>query len=308
MNFFRALSNLLRFDRTNWKALTLCFFAAAIFWMFNALNKNYATNVNVPLHFEFDNKKFVVVEPLPAYIALNVSGNGWELLRKSLGVKVPAITMPIERPAETRKIVASSLAPIVASQLGTLKVNYIVTDTLRLSIEPSATRKIKLVVDLKGVSFKKGFGRTGPVLTLPDSVTLDGPKSFIESLSDTLFLNLNANKVNSNINESVEVVVHSDFVNRNPPVAEVIFEVGNVEEIVRLVKLITPKAPWGTEIADDSVRCIFMVPEKFLNRFLSEPITLTLSLENTTISKGETKSFLPSVKNVPDYAEVVHID
>ena len=276
--------------------------------MFNALNKNYATNVNVPLQFEFDSKKFVAVDPLPATIALNVSGNGWELLRKSLGVKVPAITMPIERPLETRKIVASTLAPIVASQLGTLKVNYIVTDTLRLKIESTATRKIKLQVDLKSISFKKGFGRISPVLIMPDSVTLDGPKSFIDNLSDTLLLKVNATRVSSNLKENVEVIINNNLVSRNPPVAEVIFEVGNVEEVTRFVKLITPKVPWGTEIADDSVRCIFSVPQKFHKRFLSENITLFLSLENKTISKGETKSFLPSLKNLPDYAEIVHID
>ena len=66
MNFFRAISDLLRFDRTNWKALALCFFAAAVFWMFNALNKNYATNLRLPLEFEFDNTKYIAVEPLPA--------------------------------------------------------------------------------------------------------------------------------------------------------------------------------------------------------------------------------------------------
>ena len=153
MNFLRAISNLLRFDRTNWKALALCLFAAAIFWIFNALNKSYATNLRFPLQFEFDNTKYIPVEPLPATLTMNVSGNGWELFRKSLGLKVPSISLPLERPVDTRKIVAGTLAPIVASQIGALQVNYIVSDTLRLKIEPKILRKIKLVADLGGVTF-----------------------------------------------------------------------------------------------------------------------------------------------------------
>ncbi len=309
MNFFRAISNLLRFDRTNWKALALCLFAAAVFWIFNALNKNYATNLRFPIHFEFDGAKYTPVEPLPASLSLNVSGNGWELFRKSLGLKVPVISMPLERPVETRKIVAGALSPIVASQIGALHVNFIVTDTLRLNIEPLSTRKIKLKADLQGVSFKKNFGRSSPIVILPDSVALQGPKSFLESLSDTIVLKVNASRVSKNVRENVEVVVsNSELISRNPPVAEVMFEVGAIEEIVRYLKLKTPKFPWGTEIDKDSVQCVFTIPQSQHNHFLSESILLSLSEDFTDVSKGETRSFLPSLKGLPEYAQIVHID
>ncbi|MEJ0055461.1 MAG: hypothetical protein WDN75_07275 [Bacteroidota bacterium] len=309
MNFFRAISNLLRFDRTNWKALTLCFFAAAVFWIFNALNKNYATNLRFPLHFEFDGEKYIPVEPLPASLALNVSANGWELFRKSLGLKVPVISMPLERPVETRKIVASSLSPIVASQVGVLHVNFIVTDTLRFKIEPLATRKIKLKADLRNVTFKNNFGRTSPVVILPDSVTLQGPKSFIAELTDTLTLPISASRVSSNMRENVEVVVsHNDLISRNPPVAEIMFEVGPVEEIKRYLALKTSKIPWATEIDKDSVACTFIVPQNQHKHFLSTSLSATLLYDLTTILKGETKSLVPSIKGVPEYAEVTHVD
>jgi hypothetical protein len=309
VNFFRAISNLLRFDRTNWKALTLCFFAAAVFWIFNALNKNYATNLRFPLHFEFDGEKYIPVEPLPSFLALNVSANGWELLRKSLGLKVPVISMPLERPVETRKMVASSLSPIIASQIGALQVNYIVTDTLRFKIEPLTTKRIRLMADLQNVSFKKGFGRISPVVILPDSVTLQGPKSFITSLSDTLLLNITASRVSENVRENAEVIVsHNELISRNPPVAEVMFEVGPVEEIVRYLKLAAPKMPWGIEIDKDSVQCVFIVPQNQHKHFLLETPSLGLSYDLTSIVKGQTLSLIPNIKGVPEYAQVVHID
>ncbi len=309
MNFLRAISNLLRFDRTNWKTLSLCFFAAAVFWIFNALNKNYATNLRFPLQFEFDNTKYVAVEPLPGALVLNVNGNGWEILRRSLGLKVPKISMTLERPTDMRKIVAATLSPIVASQIGTLQVNYIVTDTLRLKIEPRVPRKIKLVASLNNLSFRKNLGRTSKVVVLPDSVTLQGPKSLIESLRDTILLNVNGSRINRNFRESVEVVVpNNELISRNPPVAEVMFDVGPVEEITRDVTLRMPKAPWGVEVEKDSVRCIFLVPQKEHDRFLMEQLTLSLSFDYATISKGQTKKFLPALKGLPPYAAVVRID
>ena len=75
-------------------------------------------------------------KPLPPVIVVNVTGNGWDLFRKNVGVKVPNIALTLERPVEIRKIVASTLSPVIASQIGALQVNYIVSDTLRLKIEP----------------------------------------------------------------------------------------------------------------------------------------------------------------------------
>ncbi|NOT75476.1 MAG: hypothetical protein HOP08_11135 [Cyclobacteriaceae bacterium] len=309
MNFFRAISNLLRFDRTNWKALALCLFAAAIFWIFNALNKNYATNLKFPLHFEYDASKYIAVDPLPSSLALNVSGNGWDLLRKSLGVKVPTISMTLERPTEARKIVAGTLSPIVASQIGSLHVNYIVTDTLRLKIEPAAKRKIILKADLSEISYKKNFGRSGPVVILPDSVMLEGPKSLIEKLSDTIILKIQSTRVDGNVRENAEVIVsHKDLISRNPPVAEVMFEVGPVVEVMRYLKLKTPKIPWGTELVNDSVAVSFIVPQKNQKDFLNEPLLAELSDKISEIQKGETKSFLPIIRKIPEYAVLTHID
>ena len=309
MNFFRAISNLLRFDRTDWKALSLFLFAATIFWIFNALNNNYSTNLRFPLQFEFDNTKYIAVEPLPATLTLNVSGNGWEIFRESLGLKIPSIFLPLERPVETRRIIATALSPIVASQIGALQVNFIVTDTLRLKIEPKLTRKVRLKADLSELTFKKDFGQTSPVVILPDSVLLEGPKSFVETFADTIFLKLSGSRINSNFRENVEVVVpHNDLISRNPPVAEVMFEVGPMEEIERYIKLRIPRTPWGIEIDQDSVRCVFVVPQKNRDRFLSEVSNLSATVDLIEIKKGEVKSLLPYSKGIPSYAELIRID
>ena len=309
MNLFRAISNLLRFDRTNWKALALCFFAAAIFWIFNALNKSYSTNVSFPLQFEFDNAKFIPVDPLPATLVLNVTGNGWELLRKSLGLKVPNILLSLERPVETRKIVASTLSPVVASQVGSLTLNFIVADTLRLKIEPRQSRKIKLVADLSNVTFKKNFGRISPVVMLPDSIVLEGPKSMVENLRDTLKVKIIASRISNSYRESVEVTIpDGNLIKRNPPVSEVMFDVGPMEEMGRMVKLKLPKLPLATEVDRDSVQCVFQFPQKERNRFLSDIATATATITLVGIKKGETKSVLPEILGVPVYAELLHAD
>ena len=114
MNIFRVISNLFRFNRTNWKAVALCFFAALIFWLFSSLNKDHTTNIRFPLHFEFDNDRYVPVA-IPHHVSLNVSGNGWDLLRKSLGVRLPVLNVALDKPTDVSKIPGNTLLPLVSA-------------------------------------------------------------------------------------------------------------------------------------------------------------------------------------------------
>src|SRR5215216_6687499 len=105
MRFFNSILNILRFNRRNWKAVALCIFAATVFWFFNALNKNYTTNINLPLVFDYDRENFMAVRPLPEAVRFNVTGLGWNLFRRSAGLKIPPLVVPLPQPGEVKKIV-----------------------------------------------------------------------------------------------------------------------------------------------------------------------------------------------------------
>ncbi len=188
MNVVRILINLFRFDRANWRVVSLCVLTAMVFWIFNAFNKNYSTNVRFPILFEFDGEKYAPADHLPKTVNLNVSGNGWDLFRRHLGIKVPSVIIPLERPKEIRKIVGSTLAPMLATQVGNLKINYVVTDTLHLQIDERDSHRYKLGIDVSGITFRKGYGRTSPIVLLPDSVDLNGPQSRLHAVSDSILL------------------------------------------------------------------------------------------------------------------------
>lgn len=309
MNFLRVISNLLRFDRTNWKALALCLFAASIFWIFNALNKNYSANLALPLHVEFDASKYAPAEPLPPKLIVNVNGNGWELLRKHLGLKVPIITLPLERPTEVHKIPGAALSPYVISQLTVLQLNSIVLDTLRLHIEPKVSRKVMVMADLSKVTFKKNYDIVGPAVMLPDTVLLEGPASFVEALNDTLWVPVMANRINSRFRETMEVIIdHNEFISRNPPVVEVTFDVGLIEEIKHTIKLDKPKLPPGTEVGRDSVQFTLVIPQQDHERFMTDAPGISATVKVPKLAKGDTIRIKPILNGLPAYAKLVRVD
>lgn len=296
----------MRFDRTNWKALTLCFLAAAVFWIFNALNKSYSTNLQYPVQFEFDQSRFIPVEPLPRTLTINVNGIGWDLLRKRLGLKVASIQLTLERPAETHKIVAATLSPVIASQIGTLNMNYIVNDTIRLKIEPRSRRKVQIIADLENLSFKKNLGRISRVRIEPDTVWLDGPRSLLESIGDTLPVKLKGSRISSDIRENVEVTVpQNELIKRNPPVVEVSFEVGTLVERSDKIALSLPKGLFSDQ---DSVHITFTIPDRDLGSLDLSSLTAQVVLPVKEMKKGETRTTLPVVGPVPELFRLNQLD
>jgi hypothetical protein len=303
MNVLKAIVNLFRFDRTNWRAAFLCLITALVFWLFNALNKKYSTNVKFPVRFEYNQELFSPIENLPHQVNVNVTGTGWELFRDFVGFKLPELTIPLERPTEVKKIVGASLPPMLAPQLGKLQINYIVTDTLKIQLDETDSHRFKLYADLSNVKFENTFGRISPVVILPDSVELTGPKALLHNLPDSILLSIVANRLDQNFEDDVEIKVNSSFVKRNPPLASVIFEVGAVKEIVCAIKLqIKNTSLKGMQPWPDSLNCIFSVPVKRLEEFGRSKKEMLLLVD----SKNQTA--VPTLLKMPTFVELVKVD
>lgn len=295
MNIVRAITGLFHFDRTNWKAVSLCVLAATVFWIFNAFNKNHTTTLQFPLTFEYNHERFVPVKELPQKISINVTGNGWDLFTKYFGFKLPHLVIPVERPSETRKIVGTALTPKLASQLSNLQINHILTDTLQFQFDLRDKHSYRLAADLSKVTYEKGYGRVSRIVILPDSVSLEGPQSLLHQLSEPIHLEVNADRVNSNFKSEVEIEIKGkDFIQRNPPTAKVIFEVGRVTDIQKRIPVATRKK----SKSKDSVNVWFQIPVDKIAMFETERKEITATKRKSRID----------LSHLPSYAIVLKTD
>lgn len=308
MNLARIFVNLFQFNRTNWKAVALCFAAAAIFWLFNSFNKNYATNIRFPLRFDYAEEKFIPLTNLPEDISINVSGNGWDLFRKSVGLQLPHLTIQLLRPTEVKKIVASSLTPSFSEQLGAgLQINYIVSDTLRLQIDELDTHKFKLVADISQVSFRDGYGRISPVVILPDSVKLQGAKSLLHQLPDSIVLVVPKTNLDDRLRKEVEIVIpHAEGIDRNPKVASVMFEVGSLSTIETFVKLNVSSSSAKISYMD-SVKMIVQIPKIQEEKFKEDKNAIQAGVNLKNGPKGSYRLY-PNLEGLQPYMKVISID
>jgi hypothetical protein len=303
-----SIFNFLRFNKKNWKAVVLCIFAATVFWFFNALNKNYSTNISFPVAFDYDQDHYLPVKPLPTAVRMNVTGSGWDLFRRSLGFKVAPLVVPLEKPADIQKIVGTTLPAIFAGQLERLKINFVITDTVHLRIQEKIRRKLTIRLDSAQRFIAPDFGLVDEPVLMPDTVWVEGPKQAIESLPYTLQLDLQKGNIRNDFSEDVELKFYnSNSVVTQPRKVNVSLHVEKFETLDRRVKLeiinIPSRLKQGFTVKE--VSCEFRLPASSVRTVAIDSLKAVIDLKGTP--KGEHK-LVPKIIGLPATAQVVKTD
>lgn len=286
----------------------LCLFAATVFWFFNALNKNYSANINFPVVFDYDHEKYIPVRTLPATIRLNVNGLGWDLFRKSSGLKVPPLVIPLERPTEIRKIVGSTLPALFATQLEGLQVNFVLTDTVHINIEERARKRILIRIDSVRKYIHPDFGIRNEVVIEPDTIWVEGPRKTIDTVRQVVFISLPSENINRDFKAEIEVNFQNNrLIRRHPPVVEVRFEVEKMVEVSDKVALeiVNVPARFRSAIEVKEVNCTFRVPASRAEKLPVDSLRAEIDLKG--VPRGKHR-IAPVIRGLPSYTYVTKID
>lgn len=306
MALIQSILSFLRFNNKNWKVILLCIFAAAIFWIFNSLNKNYSASIDFPLAFDYDQESYVAVKSLPDEIKLNVTGLGWDLFRKSAGLKVPPLRIPLENPSEVKKIVGATLPALFSGQMEGLQINFVITDTLHLQIDPKVRKRIKIKIDSVGQYVRAGYGISGPIVITPDTVWLEGPQSLVTVVPDNFLVKPDANNLDESFDESVAVNVSSSLIQVNPPTVQVSIPVSKLVQMSDSASLTIINIPRGLKtVAEiDKIHFRYEIPADLQNSQVGQ-VEAELDLEG--LQRGSHK-LVPRLLNLPSFVRNVAVD
>jgi hypothetical protein len=308
VSLINSIFDFLRFNQRNWKAIVLCLFAATVFWFFNALNKNYSANISFPVAFDYDQEKYIPVRSLPTSIRMNVSGLGWDLLRRSSGLKVPPLVIPLERPTDVQKIVGSTLPALFSTQLEGLQINFVLTDTVHIEMDQRIRRKIWLTLDSVNRYLDPDFGFVNTIRITPDTIWLEGPQRIVNALPDSLSLTLPRGGIDKNFEDEVEVVLnHNELIKRDPPVVQVSFQVERMIEVRDTLRLelinIPPRLKPSYDITE--VQCTYRLPTSLSKTMLGDSLRAIVDFKN--LSPGVHK-IAPQITGLPLQSYLVKID
>ena len=291
----------------NWKVVLISIMGAATFWLFRALNKSHSALISYPIEFVFNVDSTVVMNPLPTTIKIDVSSGGWNLFRRTLIFSIDPIQVELDNPSEVNFLTQSFLSPIVEDQLKGLTINYIVTDTLFLSIERKITKRMILKVDSLSLPLEEDYQLMSNITIQPDHVVLTGPKSIINSFESDFYITLDENNIDEDFNGRVEVpIVFEDLIQSDPSEVNVSFEVKKFKNVKIGVPIILQNFPSNrvTTLLDSIVNVTYRVKESFKEDFSSEDFYVVLDYDFLkTDSLG-----VPVLIKYPDTLRTVSMD
>ena len=227
----------------NLKVVILSIVAATTFWFFTALNKEYSATIKYPVVFDFDHDKFIVTSELPDKVQINVSGVGWAIFRRGFLRNTEPIYLKIENPERNNKVSGSNLFSSISEWLSDLELNYVLDDTLYLSVEKKITKKVRLLIDSAGFNLEEDYYIVSPVVSSLDSVELSGPRSFIENYSDTVWVRIADRRMDSNFDKEIEIDVGNELAVINPEKVRVSFDVEEFVEVSKSMRLTKASFP-----------------------------------------------------------------
>ncbi len=279
-----ALENFLRpLKGVNWKVVLLCFSTAATFWFFNALNKVYTTRINYPVKLVFDRDSLVALKDAPDEIPINVTGGGWQLLKRTISVNVEPVILKPENPVQTTFFTASNLLPIFSEQITELNINYIAIDTIEFKIDPYADKRLRIKLDSSSIQLKDEFYITSELMVEPDSVNFRGPISQINKLPDVFLVSLSDKNINNRYDEELSLDLFSPSqIKKNPEVIRIRFDVEEFVEQSTFLDIEQVNFPYDSTayIQTSTVEAFYKVQKSFRNKTKKENFLIIADLNN----------------------------
>jgi hypothetical protein len=257
-------------QNANWTVIALCVATAATFWFFNALNKVYTTRIDYPIQLRYDRDSLVMVKEPPRKVPINVTGGGWQLLKRTVSINAEPIFLEPEKPAQTRSYSSARLLPIISEQLTDLNVNYVATDSISFRIEPYADRKLAIDLDSASISLRQNFSITSPVAIEPDSVVFHGPLSMVNQLPEVFMVSLDEEEIDDGYDEELSLDLFSNsIIKKQPEVVHITFSVEEFVDQSIMLDIEKVNFPFDSTVylQQGQTEVQFVVPKTARNRY-----------------------------------------
>jgi hypothetical protein len=170
---------------------TFFVFVATILWYLNNLTYEYSTEITFPLRIENMPRGKVLIGEPPKNITLQVRAYGYTLLRYKMGASLSPLfldldqlpLLPISGSDSKFFILTSTIRNSFLSQLsGDLQLGIIPIDSLFFEFTKMASKRVE-VFPIVNYSIEKQHMLAGPVVLKPDSITISGPQTLIDTIN-----------------------------------------------------------------------------------------------------------------------------
>lgn len=173
-----------------WKIFSIFVFFSVILWFLNALNQKYVTDVAVPVTFILPENKANIAK-IPKNITVTVKTFGYNIIEYQLKknfipTKIDLSKAQFKRLISTdtnwHYVLTNTFLDMIEMQLDAdFSIQEIKPDTIYFNFTKFTTKKVKVALDAS-ISTKEQFLIKDKFIIIPDSVTIGGPKVFLDTI------------------------------------------------------------------------------------------------------------------------------
>jgi hypothetical protein len=193
---------------------TFFLIVASILWYLNKLSYEYDTELVYPVRFEnFPKGKVMVGEP-PHNLKIGVKAYGYTLLRYKLLASISPLIIDLnktsllpQRDSESMFYITAARmrSPIISQLRGELQLLSVLPDTVFFELTSLVQRKVVVKPDLK-FSFDKQYMQSGPITIDPDSITISGPKTIVDTITELNTAVIRLDKLTSSVEKYISII------------------------------------------------------------------------------------------------------
>jgi len=306
--FFKYLKKVYFRNDKRVAAYIVCVFIAAGFWFLNALGKTYTEKIVVPVRYiNLPNNKTLASKP-PEQFELKIKAHGFTILRNRLSFMFLPLEFNVNEMTNDRMVESKKTSFAFSSRQFLNELSYQLSndveilamspDTLSFRFDQLGSKRLK-VVPLVKLNLKKQFQISGDLLVRPDSVTVSGAQSTIDTLRFVYTNRIRLNDVDESVSQRVKLQHYN----------EVYYELGSVEvtvpieeytEIQQTIEVGIKNQPQTLNIKlfPSKVKATFLVGLSRYAQIHPEDFKLTVSYSD--IQEGKTRLKI-TADTIPPY-------
>jgi hypothetical protein len=287
-------------------AILVCLFMAGVIWFFNAMNKDYTTQIKYPVHFNFDEERLTSIGELPDKLKVNVTGQGWNLLKRSLYYNVKPVEIRTAGFAGKRFLTSPDLLPSFMAQMPELKVNYVISDSILVNLNRLVTKRVQLIADTSSFKTAAGYKIQYPISITPAFTEVSGASSLIAKLPNSLKVSVPANTLTTNFEEAVPLDFKQfgnlKFKNKSVVIG---IKLIKLKEISVEIPIQVINAKGQVKLSDSVATIVMIVPEELAATLKTDSISVVVDMKEVT---DINKPITLKVKNLPRGLEQYSIE
>lgn len=179
-------------------AFSIAFFISVCLWFIVNLSRDFNVTIQVPIQVASVPENEIISSDIPESATVNVSGEGWNII--SVYNNPPRLLVT----AENEEVNLSEQMRNQISAFSDLNIIQVQPAIIRIQTEEKASKKVPIVSSVQ-LNMRERFGLLHEPEITPDSVTVSGTASAIESVTEWRTKEVQFDDLNSDIQRNIEL-------------------------------------------------------------------------------------------------------